>query len=170
MTDPEVAVMVMVEPPGGVWALIVDPPQAETTENIATSPRASMRWPRNLRRRLPPKRKPAAKPKGTQAAKSGRALEPGLVPWLRAEVVPVVVMIRVEVPALDPETATVCGLKEQVARTGNPEQLRLTVPLKPFCAARLTAKLAEPPAMMVALSGIGSDRAIAGGPASTATD
>lgn len=46
----------------------------------------------------------------------------------------VTLMVRVEVP----EPATDVGLKVAVAPRGSPETLKLTVPVKPFCAPMVT--------------------------------
>lgn len=67
-----------------------------------------------------------------------------VVEWVSVPLVPVMVsdellrlvtlMVRVEVP----EPATDAGLNVAVAPRGTPETLRLTVPVKPFCAPMVT--------------------------------
>lgn len=74
------------------------------------------------------------------------------VPLIVTEVVPAVVlaavwMVNVVVP-LPP--GRLGGLKEQLAPAGNPEQLKVTVPVKPLFGVSVTVVVVVVPAAMVA--------------------
>lgn len=58
-------------------------------------------------------------------------------------------MVSVVVP-LPPETGTLVGLNEQVAPEGNPEQVKVTVPVKPLLGVRVMVVVVAVPAAMLA--------------------
>lgn len=56
-------------------------------------------------------------------------------------------MVNVVVPV---PLGTLVGLKEQVAPAGNPEQLKVTVPVKPLLGVRVIVVVVPAPAATVA--------------------
>ena len=67
--------------------------------------------------------------------------------WLRVPLVPVIVRVELPVGVVlavvtvmveEPEVVTDVGLKLALAPAGNPEALKLTVPVNPFNAATVT--------------------------------
>jgi len=82
-------------------------------------------------------------------------------------------MVMVEVPRCElfadttrkvvvPDPVTVVGVKLVDVREGAPLAVKLTVPVKPFCAPTVTVYVAVPPRLIVTLAGVAVSVKLAG--------
>ena len=125
------------------------PPQPETTKPSPASNTIAQNTLFHLRRAL----KSPPSPNRTTASRVSRSSRPNGDGAWSGVIATFVAMVSVEVAAL-PFGVTVDGEKLHVLAAGNPEQVKLTVWLKPFCGVTVMVVVPDWPGLMVTDAGL----------------